>query len=96
MNKLTREEHLLLRLGEECNEVAKRVSKAVLFTPGEVQPGQEKNNAERLSEELDDLLGVLEMLISEGFLRNSKGFAREDKKVKVEKYIKFSDNVRSL
>jgi len=68
---MTRSEHLLVILAEECNEVAQRVSKALRFGLEEIQPGQGKTNAERISDELDDLMAVLEMLCDEGCLDGS-------------------------
>lgn len=95
MNILTREDHLLLRLAEECNEVAQRASKSILFTSEDAQPGQELDNKERLSMEIDDLLGVLEMLGQEGFIRVPDGEAIIAKAEKVERYIEYSDKCRS-
>ena len=94
MNILTREDHLLLRLAEECNEVAQRASKSILFTSEDIQEGKTLNNGERLSIEIDDLLGVLEMLGQEGFIRVPDGKAIIAKAAKVEKYIEFSDKCR--
>ena len=95
MSILTREDHLLLRLAEECNEVAQRASKSILFTSEDIQEGKELNNKERLSIEIDDLLGILTMLDHEGFIREPDGTAIIAKATKVEKYIEFSDKCRS-
>ena len=59
---MTRTEHLLTILAEECAEVAQRVSKALRFGVDEVQPGQGKTNGERVRDELGDLLAVYAML----------------------------------
>jgi len=61
-------EHLLSCLAEECAEVGQRVSKAMRFGLGEVQPGQALTNAERIADELVDLLAVVGMLEEEGIL----------------------------
>lgn len=59
---MTEEQHLLTCLGEECNEVAQRCSKAVRFGMHEQQPGQYLDNKQRIEDELGDLLAVAEML----------------------------------
>jgi hypothetical protein len=59
---MTREQHLLIKLSEECAEVAHRVSKALRFGLDEIQPGQDLDNGERLWQEIHDLIAVIEML----------------------------------
>jgi hypothetical protein len=59
---MTRTEHLLFILAEECAEVAQRASKAARFGLAEVQPGQDKTNARRLMDEMNDLIAVYQML----------------------------------
>jgi NTP pyrophosphatase (non-canonical NTP hydrolase) len=53
---------LLTILAEECCEVGQRVSKALRFGLMEIQPGQPLSNAERIAEELGDLLATAEEL----------------------------------
>ena len=48
---MTREEHLLTIVAEECNEVAQRATKALRFSLEEIEPGQEFSNRERLFQE---------------------------------------------
>lgn len=55
---MTRDEHLLTILAEECAEVAQRCSKALRFGIDEVQPGQGLDNRRRIEKEFNDLLGV--------------------------------------
>ena len=55
-----RERELLEILIEECAEVQQRATKALRFGLKEVQPGQNLNNIERMSEELGDVFCVLE------------------------------------
>lgn len=55
-------ENLLTILIEECNETAQRATKALRFGLTEVQPGQEKTNAERLVYEFNDIVAVMELL----------------------------------
>lgn len=61
-------EHLLLCLSEECDEVGQRVSKALRFGLSEVQPGQQLSNADRILDEMHDLLAVLAILQRRGVL----------------------------
>lgn len=59
---MTEDQHLLLCLAEECDEVGQRVMKALRFGLGEVQAGQPLNNAERIVEEMRDLVAVMAIL----------------------------------
>lgn len=49
---------------EECAEVQQRATKSLRFGVMEVQPGQPCTNAERLGEEVGDLLEVLDMMMN--------------------------------
>jgi len=93
---MARTEHLLCILAEECNEVAQRVSKALRFGLQEIQEGQDKTNAERISGEIDDFLGVLSMLIIENKLRHPSLSAGNMKIAKVEHYLKYSKSQGTL
>jgi hypothetical protein len=96
---MTREEHLLIILGEECNEVAHRVSKALRFTLSEVQPNQTLTNGERIVQEFNDLFAVMDMIIEEKIINERDALsmfstkAMKAKKEKVEKYLKHSKSV---
>ncbi|WP_347989459.1 hypothetical protein [Methylomonas sp. AM2-LC] len=89
MNRL---EHLLFILSEECSEVAQRASKAARFSMDEVQPGQDLTNEERIFEEMNDVLAIYEMIVTE---RQGKcGLSRtkiEAKKQKVERFLNYSN-----
>jgi len=63
---MTREEHLLDILIEECAEVIQRVTMAKRFGLLEVQPAQELNNQQRIILEFCDLAAVVEMLFGVG------------------------------
>lgn len=65
---MTRKEHLLTILAEECNETAKRVSKALRFSLKEVQPGQSFSNEQRIIAEFNDIVAMMEMLKAEGHI----------------------------
>lgn len=89
---MTRTEHLLTILAEECAEVAQRVSKALRFGLAETQPGQPFTNAQRIEYELTDLLAAVESLVEERVIADPdvNDFAKRHKKRKVEKFLAFS------
>ena len=91
---MNREEYLLTCLAEECAEVAQRVSKALRFGLNEVQPGQPFTNAERIADELTDLIAVAHILHQEGafagYLPDLGGAAQRDKLAKIERFMAIS------
>lgn len=96
---MTRIEHLLTILAEECTEIGQRASKALRFTPSEVQAGQNLSNADRIMYEFRDLQAVMEMLEDEGVLPSiwQRDVAAIDaKKTKVEKFLIYSAEVGTL
>lgn len=71
---MTREQHLLICLAEECSEVVKEVTKILRF--GLIQEGDElrhttlkgrvvEPNGPRLEQEIIDVLAVVDMLFQE-------------------------------
>jgi len=88
---MNRKEHLLTILSEECSEVSQRASKALRFSLKEIQPEQTLTNAERILQELYDLLAVVEMLQDEHHLpiwtENKIQFYITAKKQKIENYL---------
>lgn len=100
---MTREEHLLTILAEECNEVAVRASKALRFGVDEVEPGQPLTNAERINAEVIDLMAALEMLNDANMLPalSPRGMIPYQhltaaKKAKVEKFLIYSGTLGTL
>ena len=94
---MTKEDHLLIILMEECSELAEacnkvaiRASKALRFGLREVQPEQDKANAERITDELNDLLGVIDMCLDLGLFPELSETAIEIKKKKVELFLSLS------
>jgi NTP pyrophosphatase (non-canonical NTP hydrolase) len=90
---VNRTEHLLACLAEECAEVSQRVSKALRFGLDEVQPGQGENNRDRISEELNDLFAVANILMEEGILlpnASLSGIVIAAKRAKIEKFMAIS------
>lgn len=93
---MTRREHLLIILMEECAEVAHRASKALRFTLEEVQPGQPLSNAQRLVAEMADLYAVFVLLNKDGALDRITWEAVEAKKKKVEEFLLYSEKMGTL
>ncbi len=86
---MTENEHLLLCLAEECDEVGQRVMKALRFGLDEVQAGQPFTNAERIVQELQDLISVAEILCIRRVLADAYPTAKtiEAKRTKIEKFM---------
>lgn len=95
---MNRKEHLLIILAEECNEVAQRVTKSLRFGINETQPGDNKDNAERIKYEFNDLLAIVEMLQKDGVLPDIMPDREmsELKKQKVEHYLKYCKQIGTL
>lgn len=90
MNRL---EHLLTILCEECAEVQQATSKAKRFG---LHNGQIKeavaygDNVEAMREEINHVLAMVEMLMSEGLDLSPDHSKIEAKKKRVEKYLDYS------
>lgn len=96
---MNRQEHILSCLAEECCEVGQRVSKALRFGLGEIQPGQELTNAERIRVEFVDLLTVMMMLVETGAIERVNEAdlpAMEEKRQKIEKFLDYAKSQGAL
>lgn len=94
---MNRKEHLLAIVAEECDEVSQRAIKALRFGLDETQTGQDKNNANRLIYEFNDLVSVMLMLYKEGYISYPfSGLMQDEKKAKVEKYLLLSKEQGTL
>lgn len=94
---MTREEHLLTILMEECAEVSQQASKMLRFGVGNVDPNTNIPNTEMLLNELTDLYAVLEMLLVEGTIPRTQNHDKiQIKKDKVEYFLDYSNNVGKL
>jgi len=91
---VNRIEHLLSCLAEECCEVGQRVSKALRFGLDEIQAGQDQTNAERIADELDDLIAVARILQGEKALPEfmPTQISILMKQAKIEKFMAISRN----
>jgi len=93
---MTRKEHLLTILAEECAEIAKCASKALRFGLHDKEPGQEFINADRISQEYGDLLGVYKLLVRDGYVKNPVAGAVQAKIDKVTAFLKVSKTCGTL
>ena len=91
--RMNKEQHYLLKLSEECSEVTKECSKAVLFGLEGFEPNQPLTNKEKIENELSDLLSVMYELIRMGKLDESRIFDPTKitkKAIKVNRYFQIS------
>ncbi len=91
---MNKKEYLIYCAMEECNELAKELSKGVRFGMDKIEINKTYTNAERISREYYDLIAVMEMLVQEGIFslhsgQTGKTFIQQ-KKVKLEGYIKLA------
>lgn len=95
---MTRTEHLLTIVAEECNEVAQRCTKALRFGMTEIQPEQALTNAERIAGEYSDLVAALILLRREcpGLIPDITDEALEAKRQKIERSLEYSASVGTL
>ncbi len=92
---MNREQFLLIKLAEECQEVAQRALKTAQFGKDEVQKDQPFTNGERLAGEVIDVLAAIKMLTDIGYdfdLDNmeQRGIVKIEK---VEKYYAYSKSL---
>jgi hypothetical protein len=88
---MSKEQHLLTILGEECAEVAQLASKSIRFGLENMRPGQYKTNFERLEEELGQLMAMADMI---GLTPCPKAYAEKPKAVA--KYMAISKELGLL
>jgi hypothetical protein len=94
---MTRKEHLLVILMEECAEIQKECAKALRFGLDEFYaPDGPETNAESINREISDLVGVMQMLQDDGHLQLIDYKRVEEKVKKVEKYLEYSKKVGTL
>lgn len=81
---------LLTQLMEECAEVSVNISKVLRFGKDEIKEGLTETNAERVTSEMNDVLGVFKILVDEGILPMADPAKLEEKAHKIEHYMKYS------
>lgn len=88
---MNRKEHLLTILAEECMEIGKECTKALRFGLEDHHPTQTGTNSQKINDEYNDLLAVVDMLNEEGFLDTHVNVEKiKNKKERVEKYLLYS------
>ena len=93
---MNRGEHLLTILIEECSEVQKATTKILRFGMNE-RRDMPFTNYERLKSELDDIRAMVEMIQCEFDIDLEPDIqAINDKQEKVEKYLLYSKECRTL
>jgi hypothetical protein len=86
------QQHLLIKLAEECTEVGKVALKATIFGGSDHSPldPNKTTNLQKLYEELDDLQASIELLNDTGFGYTPNPRNILNKKVKVIRYMEHS------
>ena len=91
---MTEQQHILSCLIEECAEVQKEVTKILRFGLDDGYKG--KLNSKTLNEELNDLMGVIDMLPDFGVKVDITDKAMEAKQQKVKKFIEYAYKVGTI
>lgn len=93
-------EYLLICLAEEGSEIVKDVSKTLRFGLDEVNilNPNGPNNRERIIEELNDLIGVVEYLVEMGvFPKDWMDSEKiEKKRLKLDEFMGYSERLKLL
>lgn len=88
---MTKQEHLLTCLAEECAEVQQAVAKALRFGLTDGYPNTDRTNAGDIARELADLVAVAEMLEESGAVpRSHTLWDIEQKKAKVQTFLEYA------
>lgn len=97
---MDRSQFLLLKLAEECSEVAQRALKQIQFGKLEIQKDQPLSNAERLKQELLDLRSMTRLLQRAGEIPEitveEETNALIAKRNKLQKYLELSRSLGQL
>jgi hypothetical protein len=92
---MTREELLLIQLSEELSEMQQEIAKMLRFTPEHVLESSGKSNLDRFNIEYNDMLGILQLLRSDGLpIAVHDYIAIENRMKKTEEYLKISERLR--
>ena len=91
------EQHALLKLMEECNEVAQRASKAMQFGADDKQSNEHSSNQLRLEHEVLDLMATLHRLNAEFGYQFAQGTKLDvhiiHKNIEVKRFLGYSQNL---
>jgi len=88
---MTRQDHLLVILAEECAEVIQAVSKALRFGLQDGYPDTERTNSTDITRELAHILAMHQLLADDNSIGYINVQAILDKQTKVEEYLKYSE-----
>lgn len=93
---MTKQEHLLVCLSEECAEIQQAVSKALRFGLKDGYPGTERTNAGDISHELSDLMAIAELLTECGAIPHHQTIYQaiaeiQKKKEKIAIFLKYAE-----
>lgn len=91
---MNKEQYLLLKLAEECTEVAQMCSKVIQFGLDEVYI--DSTNRQRLHNEINDLFTILGMLNGIGFDYTLDQNYAIEKREKVLKYFNISKDLGAV
>jgi len=96
---MNRQEHLMTILGEECSELHQELCKALRFGLFDYNPDEPASldNAERISNEFNDLLALVDMvnIETDGIMYRDEGRVAK-KREKVERYLRYSEKCGTL
>lgn len=108
---MTLRQFYLTKLIEECQEVSQRAAKSIQFGTFEVQAqsgisttenkNQDKTNANRLRDEVEDLLAVIQLVEDKTddlpMISETESISRAvAKRLKIQKYLKYSQSLRMV
>ena len=93
MNKI---EHLLACLTDECAEITQAADKALRFGLDDQRPGGETDNRMDIEREINDLVGVIELLVENGVTIHQHRHYIDAKKEKVLKFMDYARNKGTL
>jgi hypothetical protein len=92
---LTVQQHLLVKLMEECAEVVQAAAKALLFGIEHSGPKMESNLA-NLNFELSDVIGTIQACKDHGIELHMCPHAAHAKVGKIERYMEYSKELGTL
>ena len=95
---MDREQFLLVKLAEECNEVAQMAIKSMQFGLDNVKPDQPYTNRERLNQEFNDLITIMQLLSQENYLEHEPPSPEwiEEKLGRIEKFYNISKEMGKI
>lgn len=95
---MNKEQMLLLKVAEECNEIAQVCSKAIRFGLYNNRPGEDLTNISRIIEEFKDLKAAIFRLEceTEENINTINTTELQDRVLKIDKYLQVSRDLGIL